>query len=101
MRNEANSDCRIPALAYRAWRLRIRLKSIRAEGAVERLERLGLWRFCFGGGGPFAPLAPQVEARLRRFFTPEVEALEELLGRDLSAWKLPSPAFNERIAVQS
>jgi len=100
MRNEANSDCRIPALAYRAWRLRIRLKSMRADGAVARLERLGLWRFCFGGGGSFAPLAPQAETRLRTFFTPEVEALEELLGRDLSAWKLPSPVLTERIAVR-
>jgi hypothetical protein len=100
MRNEANSDCRIPALAYRAWRLRIRLKAMRADGAIERLERLGLWRFCFSGGGPFAPLAPQAEARLRSFFAPEVEALEEMLGRDLSAWKLPSPERAERVAVR-
>jgi Sulfotransferase domain len=99
MRNEANSDCRIAALAYRAWRLRIRLKSIRADGVVERLERLGLWRFCFSGGGPFAPLAPRTEARLRRFFMPEVEALEELLGRDLSAWKLPLLERTNRIAA--
>jgi hypothetical protein len=101
IRNEANSDCRIPALAYRAWRLRIRLKSMGADGLVQRLERMGLWRFCFGGGGPFAPLAPQAEARLRRFFTPEVEALEELLGRDLSAWKPPLPsAPSERIVAR-
>jgi hypothetical protein len=100
MRNEANTDCRIPALAYRAWRLRIWLKSMRADGIVKRLERLGLWRFCFGGGAPFAPLAPRAEARIRVFFTPEVEALEELLGRDLSAWKLPSPEGAERIAAR-
>jgi hypothetical protein len=99
MRNEANSDCRIPSLAYRAWRLRIRLKSMRADGAVERLERLGLWRFCFSGGGPFATLAPQAEARLRNFFAPEIEALEEMLGRDLSAWKLPSLERAERVAA--
>ncbi len=99
MRNEANFDCRFPAVAYRAWRLRIRLKSMRADGVVERLERLGLWRFCFGGGGPFAPLASRAEARLRRFFTPEVEALEKLLRRDLSAWKLPSGEGAERVAA--
>jgi Sulfotransferase domain len=101
MRNQANSDCRFPSVAYRAWRLRIRLKSMRADGTVERLGRLGLWRLCFGGGDPFAPLAPKVEARLRSFFTPEVEALEKLLGRDLSAWKLPLPMPNERIAVRA
>lgn len=99
MRNEANSDCRIPLLAYRAWRLRIRLKSLRADDLVERLERMGLWRFCFGGGGPFAPLDEEVAARLRRFFTPEVEALEDLLERDLSAWKQPPPKRIERIAA--
>jgi hypothetical protein len=89
--NEVKVDCRNPALAYRAFRFRIWLKSMRADSAVEKLERLGLWRFCFGGGQPFAPLAPQVEARLRKFFIPEVEALEEMLNRDLSDWKLPSP----------
>ena len=89
MRNEADSDCRFPALAYRAWRLRILLKSIRADGVVERLERLGLWRWCFGGGEPFAPPAPQTEERLKKFFAPDVEALEQLLGRNLSAWKTP------------
>lgn len=91
MRNEADTDCRIPSIAYRAWRMRIWLKSMRADGAVNQLERLGLWRFCFGGGGTFEALDPRAEKRLRSFFLPEVEALEELLGRDLSAWKLPSP----------
>jgi Sulfotransferase domain len=87
MRNEANSDCRSPSLAYCAWRLRIQLKSMRADGAVQRLKSMGLWQFCFSGGETFAPLAAHTEARVRKFFTPEVEALEELLGRDLTVWK--------------
>jgi len=98
-RHEANYDCRFPSVAYRAWRLRTWLKSRRADGAVARLERLGLWRLCLGGGGPFA-LAPRTEARLRSFFTPEVEALEELLERDLSAWKSPSAGLDEQTAMR-
>ncbi|HLX38009.1 MAG TPA: sulfotransferase [Candidatus Binataceae bacterium] len=56
----------------------------RAEGL---LERAGVWRFCFGGGEEFGALDPEVDARLRAHFRPEVEALERLIGRDLSAWK--------------
>ena len=55
------------------------------------LERLGLWRFAFAGGGEFGAMDPAAEARLREYFRPEVEALEALLGRDLSAWKRPRP----------
>jgi hypothetical protein len=98
MRNEADDDCRIPALAYGAWRLRMSLKSLRAERTVERLGRLGVWRLCFGGGGRFAPLPGDVEHRLREFFVPEVEALEELIGRDLSSWKVRSAREQKRAA---
>lgn len=55
------------------------------------LERVGVWRFCFGRGEEFPPLDPQVEARLREFFLPEIEAFEKLIGRDLSAWKGGKP----------
>ncbi|MGH7812454.1 MAG: sulfotransferase family protein [Candidatus Binataceae bacterium] len=61
------------------------------------LERTGVWRFCFGRGEEFPPLDPETDARLRRQYLPEVEALEKLIGRDLSAWKPPAPA-RERIA---
>jgi hypothetical protein len=50
------------------------------------LDRAGVWRFCFTGGEEFPPLDPQLATRLRQRFRPEVEALEKLIGRDLSAW---------------
>ena len=37
----------------------------------------------------YPPLSPELDARLRARFLPEVEALEELLAIDLSAWKKP------------
>ena len=89
IRNEANQDCRNRALAYGAWRLMMWLKSHRAEQAVNRLREMGFWRFCFEGGRKFEPLSADVEARIREFFTPEVEALEKISRRDLSAWKTP------------
>jgi len=46
-----------------------------------------LWKFCFGGGEEFGPIDPAVEASLREYFRPDVEALEEMLHRDLSAWR--------------
>ena len=55
------------------------------------LEQLGLWRFAFAGGEEFGAIDPSAEARLRLHFRPEVDALEQLLGRDLSVWKNPRP----------
>jgi len=37
---------------------------------------------------------------MRKLFLPEVEMLEDLLGRDFSAWKVPSPERSERIALR-
>jgi hypothetical protein len=55
--------------------------------AIALLEAVGVWRFAFGGGEEFGAMDPEVERRLRERFRPEVEALEALTGRDLSAWK--------------
>jgi Sulfotransferase domain len=61
----------------------------RWNGALRMLEALGVWRFAFGGGEVFGDIDPEIDARLREQFRPEVEALETMLGRDLSAWKRP------------
>lgn len=85
--NTFSAPPRNPRLARRARKLRDWLKSREAYGTINLLGRAGLWRYCFEGGEEFAPLSPEVEARLRGRFRPEVEALEDLIGRDLSAWK--------------
>jgi len=46
-----------------------------------------VWEFCAGGGEEFGPIDPALEASLRAYFRPDVEVLEQLLQRDLSAWK--------------
>lgn len=75
-------------LAQNARHLREWLRTHRAYRLDRLLDQAGLWAFCFEGGEAFPPLDPQLEARLKRRFLPEVEALERLIGRDLSAWKV-------------
>src|SRR5208337_3499439 len=48
-----------------------------------------VWEFCQGRGELYPRLTPEQDERLRARFIPEVEALEELLMIDLSAWKKP------------
>lgn len=66
-----------------------RLQGMHAYRLIDFLDRVGVWDSCFGGGPAFEPLPPEIEARVRERFRPEVAALEELTGRDLSAWKAP------------
>jgi hypothetical protein len=44
-----------------------------------------------GRGKKYPPLDLETQARLRERFRPQVEDLEALLHRDLSAWKPPNP----------
>jgi len=62
-------------------------KARRLDGIVSAAKRLGALRL-FVGGGPDFPELPRLQREmLRSFFRPEVEKLEEMLNRDLSAWK--------------
>jgi len=78
-----------PRLARRATRLMYWLKGRQAYGAINFLDRIGVWDFCHGRGDPYGRLTPEQEEHLRQLYLPEVEALEELLMIDLSAWKKP------------
>ncbi|MGH7950027.1 MAG: hypothetical protein ACREQF_12430, partial [Candidatus Binataceae bacterium] len=85
-----NSIARAPKyrkLAQNARHLRRWLREHDAHRLVRTLQDWGVWRWCFGRGEPFGPIAPDLDARLRELFRPEVEALEELVGRDLTSWK--------------
>jgi hypothetical protein len=58
---------------HRFWRIR---------------KQLGpFFDFCMGRGEVFPPLDPMLARRLRQHFEPEIAALEELIGRDLSIWR--------------
>ena len=97
---EVNSFARAPKnrrLARRATTVINWLNGHQAYGLMSALERAGVWEFCQGRGEQHPRLTPQQETRLRERYRPEVEALEELLGIDLSAWKKPR-AERERAA---
>jgi len=80
-------------LAQNARHLRIRLRERDWNRTATLLAQMGVWGWCAGGGAKFPPLTPEQDARFRELYLPEIEALEKLLGCDLSAWKsrrLPS-----------
>jgi hypothetical protein len=87
--NTVTQAPRSPRLAAKARNLRGSLKMRGMHWAVDLLGAAGVWKFCFGRGEEFAALDPAIDARLREHFRPEVEALERLIGRDLSVWKSP------------
>jgi hypothetical protein len=74
-------------LAQNARHVRVWLWNHSAYRLDRLLARIGLWDFCLGRGASYPALDPPLAARLRQKFRPEVDALEELIGRDLSAWR--------------
>lgn len=66
----------------RSW-----LNDRRMHRAARLIRDSPLWRYSFEGGEPFARPSPEVDAHVRAALRPEVELLEQLSGRDLSAWK--------------
>ncbi len=93
--DNVNSFDRAPKnyrLARRATRAMNWLQARQAYRTIDLLERTGVWEFCRGRGEPFVRLTQDQDERLRERYRPEVEALEELLSIDLSAWKKPRAA---------
>jgi hypothetical protein len=76
------------------------MASHRMYRATNWFRKSALGHFVYEGGRPYGPLAPDVEARIREMYRPEVEALEELLAIDLSAWKKPrAPRIGDDVAA--
>jgi hypothetical protein len=79
---------RHPVMARWAHALRVQLVRRRKFRLAHLIEAdKPIWRFFFSSGSSYPPLENEREASLRREFRPEIEELEALLGRDLSAWK--------------
>jgi len=90
--NAVPSEPRYPRIARAARAVRDRLHKNGNYALVNSLKSPGLRTFLFSGGAAFEPMRPETDARLREFYRPEVEALEDLIGRDLSRWKTVRPA---------
>ncbi len=63
------------------------LKGKGLDTVVARINNSLFRKLFLGGGSPFSDLSTDVLFRLYDLFRPEVEELETLLNRDLSAWK--------------
>ena len=63
------------------------LKARRLDDVVAAVRNSSLIKLFIGGGTPFKELSQDVLHRLTEIFRPEVDELETILGRDLSAWK--------------
>ena len=78
-----------------AFRVRlIKQRKIRLARLIE--ADMPLWRFFFASGPLYAQLDPDKEAHLRQQLRPEIEELESLLDRDLSAWKMSIEESEQR-----
>jgi hypothetical protein len=62
-------------------------KAKRLDNVVAAAKRIGGIRFFVGGGSPFPELTVPERGKLRDMFRSEVDKLEAMLNRDLSAWK--------------
>ena len=71
------------------------LKLRQLDTVVAAVKRSPLLKLVLGGGPPFTKLSRDLSLKLYEHFRPEVEELEGLLNRDLSAWKLPSLAASQ------
>lgn len=87
MVNAIPTQPRHPRLALLARTVRDRLQKRGDYAVVNLLKKTGLHDFLFRGGPAFEPIRPETEAQLRELYRAEVEALEKMLGRDLSRWK--------------
>ena len=67
-------------------------KARRMDRVVSAFKRSRFRHLVLGGGAPFPKLSGDLLLQLQSEFQPEVEELEKLLHRDLSAWKLRKAA---------
>jgi hypothetical protein len=57
------------------------------DSVVAAAKKLGALRLFVGGGTPFPEIPSVQRAKLRALFRPDVDELEGMLNRNLSAWK--------------
>ncbi|MFZ0734566.1 MAG: sulfotransferase [Candidatus Sulfotelmatobacter sp.] len=62
-------------------------KAQRLDSVVAFAKRMGAVKLFVGGGAGFQKVTYSERIKLRKLFRSEVEALEAMLGRDLSGWK--------------
>jgi hypothetical protein len=85
--NSFESPPKNPFLARLALKIRLTLQNKEYYRTIDLIDRVGFFEFCRGRGERYAPVARETATRLTDQLRTEVEALERLINRDLSAWK--------------
>jgi hypothetical protein len=70
-------------------------KARKLDHVVAGIRNSHLINLFLGGGAQFPEVHPHSMRKIWALLQDEVEALEEILGRDLSHWKTPPAAVNE------
>jgi hypothetical protein len=65
-------------------------KAWKLDNIVSAVRESRLMKLILGGGTPFPSISGETVERIGNILQPEVESLEVILGRDLSAWKRDS-----------
>ncbi|MGA9509330.1 MAG: sulfotransferase [Candidatus Sulfotelmatobacter sp.] len=69
-------------------------KARRMDRVVSAFKNSPLRKLVLGGGAPFPKLSEQLLIQLHQKLEPEIEELEDMLHRDLSAWRLWKPVLS-------
>lgn len=64
-------------------------RALRLDAVIAEAKKRGMLKLFVGGGPAFAKVPFAERLTLYELFRPEVEQLEAMLNRDLSAWKYP------------
>jgi hypothetical protein len=62
-------------------------KACRFDFVVAGVRNSSLMKLFLGGGEPFPEVSSQTRAKITKLLMPEIEELEAMLDRDLTAWK--------------
>jgi hypothetical protein len=85
-----SEEIRAPSSYFllRAFRFMVAVaSSLRFNAAFKLARRIQLKGLLLGRGRELPPLSPVTADALRKRLTPEIEEVEDILGRDLPAWK--------------
>jgi len=75
------------ALAVADW-----CKARKLDKIVHHVKQSRAFNLLIGGGAPFEAIPRESLLKIQEMLLPETEDLEAMVGRDLSAWKMPPAA---------
>jgi hypothetical protein len=85
--NSFDSPPKSPFLARLALKIRLTLQNNEYYRSIDLMDRAGFFEYCRGRGEKYPPVARDTANKLIDELRTEIDALEKLIDRDLTAWK--------------